>query len=148
MADDSRDPFALWRKMFGEMEKGFNAFANQAMSSPQFSKTMNQASGATVGAQRQLGHLMERYLLAMNMPSRAQMVDMAERLQSIEGHLNDIKTLLQQMSADAAAPPTVIPAPTPDVLKPPRTKRPPAEPKQAEPTRSGAAAKQPSGEDK
>jgi hypothetical protein len=129
MADDSKDPFALWRKMMGEMEKGFNAFANQAMSSPQFSKTMNQASGATVGAQKQLGNLMERYLLTMNMPSRAQMVDMAERLQSIEGHLNDIKTLLQQMNAvngmtrDSAA----------VASKPPRTKRPPqpaGEPKQ------------------
>jgi hypothetical protein len=129
MADDSKDPFALWRKMMGEMEKGFNAFANQAMSSPQFSKTMNQAGGATVGAQKQLGNMMERYLLAMNMPSRAQMVDMAERLQSIEGHLNDIKTLLQQMNAvngmtrDSAA----------VASKPPRTKRPPppaAEPKQ------------------
>ena len=121
MADDSKDPFALWRKMMGEMEKGFNTFANQAMSSPQFSKTMNQAGGATVGAQKQLGNLMERYLLAMNMPSRAQMVDMAERLQSIEGHLNDIKSLLQQMSAvngmtrDSAA----------AASKPPRTKRPP-----------------------
>ena len=128
MADKGSDPVALWQKMIGEMEKGFNAFANQAMSSPQFSKTMNQAGGATVGAQRQLGNLMERYLLAMNMPSRAQMVEMAERLQSIEGHLSDIKTLLQQMTANAAAPspqPAATPAP-----KPPRTKRPSGETKQ------------------
>jgi hypothetical protein len=137
VADSSNDPFALWRKMLGEMEKGFNTFANQAMTSPQFSKTMNQASGATVGAQKQLGNLMERYLLAMNMPSRAQMVDMAERLQSIEGHLNDIKTLLQQMSANAAAPPQ--PAAT-AALKPPRTKRPSQQP--------SGEAKQPSGEQK
>ncbi len=143
MADDSKDPFALWRKMMGEMEKGFNAFANQAMSSPQFSKTMNQAGGATVGAQKQLGNLMERYLLAMNMPSRAQMVDMAERLQSIEGHLNDIKTLLQQMNAmnGMTRDSTAVAAP-----KPPRTRRPPApagEPKQAR-----VESKQPSGEKK
>ena len=128
MADSSNDPFALWRKMLGEMEKGFNTFANQAMTSPQFSKAMIQAGGATVGAQKQLGNLMERYLLAMNMPSRAQMVEMAERLQSIEGHLSDIKTLLQQMTANAAAPspqPAATPAP-----KPPRTKRPSGETKQ------------------
>ena len=137
MADSSNDPFALWRKMLGEMEKGFNTFANQAMTSPQFSKAMNQAGGATVGAQKQLGNLMERYLLAMNMPSRAQMVDMAERLQSIEGHLNDIKTLLQQMSANAAARPQ--PAAT-AALKPPRTKRPSQQP--------SGEAKQPSGEQK
>ena len=137
MADKSNDPVALWQTMIGEMEKGFNAFANQAMTSPEFSKAMNQAGGATVGAQKQLGNLMERYLLAMNMPSRAQMVDMAERLQSIEGHLNDIKTLLQQMSANAAAPPQ--PAAT-AALKPPRTKRPSQQP--------SGEAKQPSGEQK
>ena len=137
MADSSNDPFALWRKMLGEMEKGFNTFANQAMTSPQFSKAMNQAGGVTVGAQKQLGNLMERYLLAMNMPSRAQMVEMAERLQSIEGHLNDIKALLQQMSVNAAPPPqpAAIAAP-----KPPRTKRPSQQP--------SGEAKQPSGEQK
>jgi hypothetical protein len=121
MTDKNNDPLALWRNMLGEMEKGFNAFANQAMASPQFSKAMNQAGGATAGAQKQFGNLMEKYLLTMNMPSRAQMVEMAERLQAIEGQLNEIKALLQQMSAvsgmtrdsTAAAP------------KPPRTKRPP-----------------------
>jgi SMC interacting uncharacterized protein involved in chromosome segregation len=124
MVDSSNDPLALWRKMIGEMEKGFNAFANQAMTSPQFSKAMNQASGATAGAQKQLSDLMEKYLLAMNLPSRAQMVGMAEQLQSIEAQLNEIKMLLQQMNAvsgitrDSAAaapklPRTRRPAPLP-----------------------------------
>src|SRR6201993_1897379 len=99
MADKSNDPVALWQNMIGEMEKGFNAFANQAMASPQFSKAVNQMGGATAGAQKQLGELMEKYLLAMNMPSRAQMIGMAERLQSIEGQLNEIKAMLQQMNA-------------------------------------------------
>ena len=34
----------------------------------------------------------------MNLPSRAQMVGMAERLQSIEGQLNEIKALLHQVA--------------------------------------------------
>jgi hypothetical protein len=122
MADKGSDPVALWQKMIGEMEKGFNAFANQAMSSPEFSKAMNQAGGVTAGAQKQFGDLMEKYLLNMNLPSRAQMVGMAERLQNIEGQLNEIKLLLQQINAvsgmtldSAAAAP-----------RPPRTRRPPA----------------------
>jgi hypothetical protein len=121
MADNSNDPFALWRRMIGEMEKGFNAFANQAMASPQFSKSVNQAGGATAGAQRQLSNVMEKYLLAMNMPSRAQMVDMAERLQSIENQLNDIRALLQQMNAVSNMTRDSVAAKP----KPPRTKRPP-----------------------
>ena len=122
MADKSNDPVALWQNMIGEMEKGFNAFANQAMASPQFSKVMNQVGGTTAGAQRQLVELMEKYLVSMNLPSRAQMVSMAERLASIEGQLNEIKTLLQQTHGHTGA--TNAP-PTP---RPPRTKRPPAAP--------------------
>jgi SMC interacting uncharacterized protein involved in chromosome segregation len=122
MADKGNDPLALWQSMIGEMEKGFNAFANQAMASPQFAKAMNQAGGVTAGAQKQLGELMEKYLVSMNMPSRAQMIGMAERLQSIEGQLNEIKALLQQMSAiSGMTHDSVAAAP-----KPPRTRQPPS----------------------
>jgi len=121
MADKSNDPVALWQNMIGEMEKGFNAFANQAMASPQFSKVVNQMGGATAGAQKQLGDLMEKYLLSMNLPSRSQMVGVAERLQSIEGQLNEIKAMLHQMQGNAAGPSAGFSA----APRPPRTKRPP-----------------------
>ena len=119
MADKSNDPVALWQNMIGEMEKGFNAFANQAMASPQFSKVMNQVGGSSAGAQRQLVELMEKYLVSMNLPSRAQMVSMAERLASIEGQLNEIKTILQQIHGQTGAPNA------PATPRPPRTKRSP-----------------------
>jgi len=122
MVDKSNDPVALWQNMIGEMEKGFNAFANQAMASPQFSKVMNQVGGTTAGAQRQLVELMEKYLVSMNLPSRAQMVSMAERLASIEGQLNEIKTILQQIHGQTGAPNA------PATPRPPRTKRPPSPP--------------------
>ena len=121
MADKSNDPAVLWQTMIGELEKGFNSFANQAMASPEFSRAMNQAGGAAAGAQKQLGDLMEKYLLAMNLPSRAQLVGMAERLQSIEGQLNEIKALLQQVHQDSAAPAAGYGTP-----RPPRTRQPPS----------------------
>jgi hypothetical protein len=122
MADKSNDPAVLWQTMIGEMEKGFNSFANQAMASPEFSKAMNQAGGAAAGAQKQLGELMEKYLLAMNLPSRAQFVGMAERLISIEGQLSEIKAMLHQLRSNAGAADSGYPA----APKPPRTKRPPS----------------------
>jgi hypothetical protein len=121
MADKSNDPVAIWKNMVGEMEKGFNAYANRAMASPEFSKVVNQVGGASAGAQKQFGDLMEKYLVSMNLPSRAQLVSMAERLQSIEGQLNEIKALLQQAHQDSGAPPSGYPA----ARKPPRTRRPP-----------------------
>jgi hypothetical protein len=122
MADKSNDPVAIWQNMIGEMEKGFNAFANKAMESPQFSKVVNQVGGVSAGAQKQLGDMMEKYLVSMNLPSRAQMVTMAERLQSIEGQLNEIKALLHQVHNAPGAPAAGFPA----APKPPRTRRPPS----------------------
>ena len=104
MADKSNDPVAMWQNMIGEMEKGFNSFANQAMASPEFSQVVNQVGGVAAAAQKQLGDLMEKYLVSMNLPSRAQMVGMAERLQSIEGQLNEIKALLHQVHRNSGAP--------------------------------------------
>ena len=121
MADKSNDPAVIWQSMIGEMEKGFNSFANQAMASPEFSKVMNQVGGVTAGAQKQLGEMMEKYLLAMNLPSRAQMVGMAERLQSIEGQLNEIKAMLHQVHHNSLA------SDGSETSRPPRTKRPPSE---------------------
>jgi SMC interacting uncharacterized protein involved in chromosome segregation len=121
MADKSNDPVAMWQNMIGEMEKGFNAIATQAMSSPEFSKVMNQVGGATAGAQKQLGEWMEKYLVSMNLPSRAQMIGMAERLQSIEGQLNEIKAMLTQMNKASG-----VPVGGPSAQMPPRTKRPPS----------------------
>jgi hypothetical protein len=122
MADKSNDPFAIWQNMLGEMEKGFNTFATRAMESPEFSKVVNQVGGVSAGAQKQLGEMMEKYLLTVNLPSRAQMVDMAERLQSIEGQLAEIKALLNQVHNNSGAPAGGYPA----APKPPRTKRPPS----------------------
>jgi SMC interacting uncharacterized protein involved in chromosome segregation len=122
MADKSNDPVAVWQNMIGELEKGFNAFANKAMASPEFSKVVNQVGGVSASAQKQLADLMEKYLVSMNLPSRAQMVSMAERLQSIEGQLNEIKALLHQVHSDSAAPEGGYPA----APKPPRTRRPPS----------------------
>src|SRR4051794_13554417 len=121
MADKSNDPVVLWQAMIGEMEKRFNSFANQAMTTPEFSKAMNQAGGLAAGAQRQLGDMMEKYLVGMNLPSRAQLVGMAERLQSIEGQLSEIKALLHEMNRNSGAE-KGGPEATP---RPPRTKKPP-----------------------
>lgn len=122
MTDKSNDPTAMWQKMVGEMEKGFNSFANQAMSSPEFSQAVNRAGGVAAGAQKQLGDLMEKYLVSMNLPSRDQVTGLAERLQSIEGQIGEIKSMLSQMAASSG-----ISQGSDTALRPPRTKRPPSE---------------------
>jgi hypothetical protein len=122
MTDKTNDPVAMWQKMVGEMEKGFNSFANQAMSSPEFSQAMNRAGGVAAGAQKQLGELMEKYLVTMNLPSREQVTGLAERLQSVEAQIGEIKSMLSQMAANSGLSQGFDGTP-----RPPRTRRPPAE---------------------
>jgi hypothetical protein len=64
---------------------------------------------------------MEKYLVSMNLPSRAQLVGMAERIQVIEGQLNEIKALLHQVHNNSSAPDGGYGTP-----RPPRTKLPPS----------------------
>jgi hypothetical protein len=122
MADKSTDPVHMWHSFLGDMEKQLNTFSNQAMGSEEFSRIMGQMTGASVGAKKAFGDFMEKYLAAMNLPSRSELIDLGERLHNIEGRLNDIMSLLQRVhtdvvSADAAAS---------GAPRPPRTKRPPS----------------------
>ena len=120
MTNKITDPVALWQKMIGEMEKGFNSFATKAMETPEFSQAMNRAGGVAAGAQKQFGDLMEKYLLSMNLPSREQMTGIAERLQSIEGQLGEIRSMIAQMQGGSGTQGSAAP-------RPPRTRRPPSE---------------------
>ena len=121
MADKGTDPVQMWHSFLADMEKQVNSFSNRAMESEEFSRFMNQMTGASAGAKRAFGDFMERYLAAMNLPSRSELIDMGERLNHIEGRLNDIMSLLQRVHADVVAADSAASG----VPRPPRTKRPP-----------------------
>src|SRR3981081_365618 len=95
MADKSNDPVAMWQNRSGEMEKGFNSFANQAMASPEFSKVVNQVGGVTAGAPKKLGGPLGKYPVGMNLPSRAPRRGggTARGWQASEGQVNEIKAM-------------------------------------------------------
>jgi hypothetical protein len=78
------DPLALWRDMLSQWETGFNRLAGKNMVPPDF-----------------MAALMGQYLTAMNMPSRADLAAVNERLHKIENHLAH---LTEQMASGPRAP--------------------------------------------
>jgi hypothetical protein len=98
MVDKSGDAFALWQQMIGEMQKGFDAFARQTLVAPGERRRSEAPSGLPAGPQRPLSDFMESYLVGMNLPSRAQLSEMAERLRAVEHELSEIKALLHRMA--------------------------------------------------
>lgn len=126
MADKSLDPMAAWRDLLGQWEKTSNEIANKMMSAPEFSRVFNAASGSAVGVRNTLSEAMTRYLVTMNMPTRADVIGLGERLQAVEAQLAHITALLEK---SVGLPDAVSSAAT-GVSRPPRTKTPPAPPPQ------------------
>lgn len=110
------DPLALWRDMLSKWETGVNDLSNRSMGSPEFSQFMNQAMGMSVRMQHAMGEMMGKYLVALNMPTRADLVAIGERLQSIEDQLARISAAVERGRPGEAK----------TYEGPPRTKRPPA----------------------
>lgn len=115
MMDKTNDAIALWQQMVGDMQKGFSAFTEQVSAA---SGSRKSADLGAEPAQPQLVDLMEDYCVSMNLPSRAQLNVMSERLQAIETQLSEIKALLRQ--PQMAAKPNRRP-PRAKVRRPPKT---------------------------
>ncbi|MCB1534400.1 MAG: hypothetical protein KDJ44_06650 [Rhodoblastus sp.] len=114
-----KGPLDAFRDLVGQWERGVNQIANEAMGNEQFSKLMHGATSAAAGAKAGLGEAMERYLATMNLPSRADITSIGERLQAIEAQLNRLTEIVSTMA-------TVEVAPSSLALKPKRTRKPPA----------------------
>ena len=122
------DPLATWRDLLSQWEQGMNAMANRAMASDEYSSSMNGALSATLKLQETMRQFMAVQLANANLPSRAEVQAIAERVGGLEARLDRITRLLERIaapprSADApAAPPHGI---EPARARPPRTKKPP-----------------------
>jgi len=118
-----------WRDLIAQWEKGINALANTTMNSDEFSSGVNGSMNVALRAQQAMGAAMGTYLATLNLPSRADVTAISDRLASIEAMLERIALRLE---ASAPAPSTTS-RPTPNARirkapKPRRTKRPPGEP--------------------
>lgn len=125
MADDRPtptpppDPFAAWREWVTQSEHQMNKVFNEMMGTEQFAR----ASGGWVEAmtmfQQTMNEGAQRYFQAVNLPTRTDLTELAERLTAVEDRLLRIEALLAQAvgrKGDASAAP-----------RPVRTRRPPSQ---------------------
>jgi hypothetical protein len=123
MPDKENDPLAVWRDLLSQWEQNVNAIANRTMGSDEYSSSMNGAMTATLKLQETMRQFMATYLASANLPSRTEVLDIAERLGGVETRLDRITALLERA---AAARPGEAAAPEPPRPRPPRTKKPPS----------------------
>jgi len=106
-----------FREMVTQWERNFDAFANQFMGTEAFSRGMNQAQDAQLALRRMFQEFMGKRLENVNMPSREDLVRVAESVQNLDRRLARIEDMLSAMLSNAAPP----------VARtgPPRTRQPP-----------------------
>jgi hypothetical protein len=109
------DPLEMWREALAQWEGNANKVAGKQLGSEDFAKALHTVSGTTFSVQQALAKANKVVLKEMNLASRADLVEIGERLHRIEDMLEH---LIRQVGARPVA------APVPQAM-PPRTRKPP-----------------------
>ena len=124
MADQtstSPDPLAAWREWVSQSERQWNAFLNEAMATEAYGQSVGRFMEMYVAMQKSMADAMGRYVTALNLPARSDVLALGDRLGAIESRLAGIEQRLARLSGPAPS----ADEPAVDPLRPPRTKRPP-----------------------
>jgi Poly(R)-hydroxyalkanoic acid synthase subunit (PHA_synth_III_E) len=115
MTDTPNDPMAFFRQMVSQWEKAANDYGGKLASSSEFAQGMQQMTSASLTVQQAVSDATGKALTAANMPTRADMIALGERLGAVEARLIRIEALLTKAVIDPIAP----------VVGPKRTRKPP-----------------------
>lgn len=123
--DTTIDPLRLWREWFVKSEKTWSDALTGIMGDDRFSKGMGRYMQEALHTHRMFSESMAQYLANLNIPSRADILDLGDRLGQIEDALASIQIELRAQRARLAALGSVAGADEGGARKPARTKRPP-----------------------
>ena len=119
------DPIAAWRDWMNQSERQWNSFLNEAMATDEFSRSMGRGMDMFLNAQGQMNEALGRFFTSMNIPTRTDVMAIADRLASIEERLLSIEMQLNAArvngaatAADTASSARIAPE------RPPRTRKP------------------------
>ena len=119
MADDKPlDPSVQFQEFVSNWERSIDQFFNQMMGTEQFSQSMNEMQKFQLEFQKTFKDAMAAQLLAMNMPSRSDVMQIAEDIRQLDLRMARIE---DKLSATIGSNEHDVRQSTP------RTKRPPAE---------------------
>jgi hypothetical protein len=93
-SEPRRELVELWREWLTQSERQMNEFLNQAMSTDAAGRGMGSFVELYAVFQRNMAQAMERYLAAMNIPSRTDITALAATLNAIEERLSRIERTL------------------------------------------------------
>lgn len=115
---DPNDPFGTWRTIrdanLDVWAKSMTSLVNTEVFAKAIGMQLDSLLAASAPAQKVVQQYMETYLAQVNMPSRAEVVNLASRLTNIELRLDDMQAQLDELLAavrSIAAPVAAAPVP-------------------------------------
>jgi polyhydroxyalkanoic acid synthase PhaR subunit len=105
------DPSAMMVDFFDTWSKTWSKAMSETVNSEQFAQSISQQMESSMDmmalVRRQVGEFMEQYLQQVSLPSRKEVLSLAERLTNLELALDDVDAkldeILDQLKKDSAA---------------------------------------------
>jgi len=95
------DPFSQMLQFYDDWTKTWSGAASEMASSKTFADSMAQQLEASLSAtqlmRRQMGELMEQSMQQMSLPTRREILGIAERMTNIEMRLDDMEAKIDQL---------------------------------------------------
>ena len=109
-----------------QSERQWNSFLNEAMATDEFSRSMGRGMDMFLNAQGQMNEALGRILTTMNIPTRTDVMAIADRLGAIEERLLSIEMQMNTIRVNGQQPGVAAERPAMEAAeRPPRTRKPP-----------------------
>jgi hypothetical protein len=110
----------MWRSWLTETERQLNSFFGEALGTEQFARASGNFVDAYAIVQRGLNQRMERYLNTFNLPTHSDVVELAERMNSIEERISSLESAIRSLAEQSGISTTA----NVTKLRPKRTRKP------------------------
>lgn len=95
------DPFAQMFQFYDNFSKSWSGVMSEAVGSKSFAESMSQQMEGSLDTltlfRRQFGDMMEQYLQLLNLPTRKEITNIAQRLTHLEMALDDLNAKMDDI---------------------------------------------------
>ena len=121
---DRKQPDSLWQRLVGAGEERLGQFAEEILASPHVTEALGSALRRAAQTKGQVDRNMQAVLSALNLPTRADLSKVVNKVEALQGSLVDINIKLDRLLAEhAAAKRVTAPPPASAPEKPARARK-------------------------
>jgi len=117
---DRKQPDSLWQRIVGAGEERLGQFAEEILGNPHVTETLASALRRAARTKGQVDKNMQLVLSALNLPTRADLNKVVNKVEALQGSLVNINIKLDRLLAERQAEKARAAAPRPRARKPKR----------------------------